>query len=594
MITETAEEPEQISEADPEEILPADPDEFPFTERELGQMMQDSFDSQEDFRRLREKVIRELAGFHYPGSKPSDGVQDYRNVLRESLEAMYPDLICSHLQPNVAPATLNLSVEAMIHQIRLEKTADEVDLLQTHAEAILDAWIGPFGVTWCGLRAANDFAAVEGRQFNPGIFAPTIVDFDDYIIDQSCKRRSQAKFESHRSRLRLADALAMTLEPDKPLFDHEVIRDMGLLSKGSPDRGETEDIRAHSGEVYRPGNFIEIWYFAVYSGSRIWTGAVDRLGPGARFAIAPRPWWGPEGGPYHVVSFNKLPANTLPPGCAVGSLALHGAEKRIVAKVVDDIVEAKNVNVVRPGEQDIAEAVKNARNNEYLFGDPTAIASVKSGGALVDLFPALQMMEDLVNKSTNGVSLMSGAKDVSKTATGTANLAARQQARREPMQDESKRFLVGMLKAAAWYSINDPMIKGTVIQRLPGGHRIELIADRSLMDGDFGDFKFSISALTSQPMDPAVKADKFISVLNQIPTLAQLGPQVVTKSLTILGRLLNEPEIDEINPDPSHLLARQALAGQIQPGPGGQPMPTGPQNLQGQQQASMAGPMMPA
>jgi len=527
---------------------------FPFTAQDLGEMGKDSYDRLNAFRVTRQAMLQQYVGPHYPGGSSGD---DYSNLVQQTIEGMLQTLGAEEIKVSATPATLDLKLEAMAQARKLERTAEEIDLAGTHGEAVLDALLGPFGVVWVGLKAGSDQCAINDRRFNPGLFTAATVDLDDFVIDQQAKKRTQALFMGHRTRLMRSEAKAAMVGEGQPLFDSEVIDGCVTISTGDEDRGDTQEMAGRSGDPYDTADMIELWQLAVYIGGEVWCCVLDRLDAGAKFARKPWKWWGNERGPYLFLSFLEVPNNAIPLAFVNRIADLNKACARIARKAVSDFIEAKDVNVYRPGEQDLAEAVRKAAHGSWVMGDPSAITTISNSGTLQKLFPVLEWVKGLANDATGGTQLQAGAKDNSKTATGASIIAGKQQQREDFMQGKSKKFLTEIAQACSWYIFNDPFLRGSVTQRLPGGAHIELAIDPELRESDWSKTAIKIDAMAGKKIDPAVRGSQFIQLCGTLPSLAALGPDAFTKIMSIAARELDQPDLDEINPDPSMLQARQ-------------------------------------
>lgn len=543
--------PEAVAET--AEAAPVDPA-FPFSAQDLGQMGKDSYDRLAPFRLTRQEMIRQYVGPHYPEGAPGE---DYSNLVQQTIEGLLQTLGAEEIKVACEPATLDLKIEAMAQARKLERTAEEIDLAGTHAEAILDALLGPMGVVWAGLKAGGDQCAVNDHRFNPGLFTCACVDLDDFVIDQAARKRTQALFMGHRTRLMRSEARSSLVGEGQPLFDPAVIDGCVRISTGDQDRGDVQETAGRAGDPYETADLIELWQIAVYIGGEVWCCVLDRLDAGAKFARAPWKWWGNERGPYLFVSFLEVPNNAIPLAFVNRIADLHKACARISRKAVGDFVEAKDINVFRPGEESLADAVRKARHSEWVAGDPTAITTISNSGSLQKLFPVLEWVKGMANDATGGTQLQAGAKDNSKTATGASIIAGKQQQREDFMQAKSKKFLTQIMEACSWYLFNDPFLRGSVTQRLPGGAQIELSIDPEMRESDWSKTAIKIEAMAGKKVDPAVRGAQLIEVVKTLPALAALGPDAFTKIMGILGRRLDEPDLDEINPDPSLLQARQ-------------------------------------
>ncbi len=549
---------------------------FPFTASDLGRMALESYDRLERFRDVRTKLIAEYVGPHYLGDSIPVGDEgtnaEQVNLIQQSVEALLPNLVAKTISPSVTPRSANLAVEAMARERTLERTCDQINLVDTHGMAVLDSLLGPMGIVWVGIKAGNDTHTVMDRQFASGQFTAAAIDFDDYVIDQSAKRRTQALFEGHRTRMTIREAKAARRMDGSPLYNHEVLESIDRLRHGDKNIGETQKLSGNSRDPYEVAGFIEVWHLAVYVDGLTYICVIDQLGSEAKFLREPYVYWGPAEGPYRHLSYLNVPNNAVPLAFANRVRDLHDAMRRLSSKIIGDVLTAKDVGIFAPGSEDLTEAINRAVNGQWIKGDPTSITRVTMGAELAKLFPVLDQIRSMANDATGGSQLEGGAKDNSKTATGASIIAGKQANRAEWMGSRSLAFLSSIIQAAAWYQAHDPFLQATVVQRLPGGLKVELLNTAELAQGSYDDFAFKVDALLNRQIDPMVRASKLIELVGQLPAIASLGPQAFSKIMTILASSMDIPELDEINPDQTSMMATQqqmAMQQQQTGGPGG-------------------------
>lgn len=526
------------------------------TPNALGQAIKNSWERMASFRDVRTECLEKHAGRHY-GDNSSQN-KEYVNLLNQAVETMISQLVAFEPKAHVDPIEGGLLIEALVRELSLNRASKKIGLGEVHYTWVLEALFAPFGIIRTGLKAGTEQITVGSKAFNRGEFFAENIDFDDYVIDQSARRPNDRTFEGHRLRVPRSVALAAEREPGVSLYDAAVIRSAARLTTGKTEPTDSDSIAGFHGDPYDLIDMIELWEIAVYLGDRTRIYTLASLDSPA-WAREPYDYWGPETGPYVKMWFMPLPSNALPIAFSSRMLDLHDAGARVANRFIDAIDETKVNHIYRPGEEDLADALRKSGDNEWIKGDPTAVNTVKSGGVVPELEPGMQFLMELFNNASGSSQLLGGQKDIAKTATAATILQGNAQARITVMTNRSLRGLSTVFEHMAWYQDNDPALKETLVARLPGGARTEFANTPELRKGNYGQFIFTVDAYSAKPIDPAVKLDKLVQGLGVLFQSVVLGPQGFSKVAQILSKELQMPEIDEINPDPAMMMARQAV-----------------------------------
>lgn len=531
--------------------------EVEITPGDLGQAVRDSWDRLQSARDVRTRCLELYTGRHY-GENVDSGLEEYVNLMQQAVESYLPQLVSFEPKAHVDAIDGGLTVEAMVRELSLNRVAKKCDLAEVHFNVVLEAIFAPWGIIRTGLKAGNEQVSVGDKTFIRGEFFVENIDFEDFVTDQSGRRPNERLFDGHRIRIPRAVALAAEKSPGVPLYDAETIRNAPRLQLGKELPSDADRIAGFSGDPYDLVDMIELWEIAVYYGDRTMIYTLSNL-DGGEWAREPYQYWGPADGPYIKLWFTGVPSNNVPVTYAQRMLDLHDAGIRTAYRFIEAIDRTKVAHIYRPGEEDLADALRNADDNEWIKGDPTAINSTKTGGVVPELQPGMQFIMELFNNAGGSPQLVGGSKDIAKTATAATILQGNAQQRVAVMNYRSMRVLSTVFEHAAWYQDNDPMLHETLVSRLPGGVRVEFENTAELREGDFSKFVFTVDAYSARPMDPAVRLDKLTNGLGILFQAATLGPQGFSKVAQILAKELQLPEIDEINLDPVANMARQAV-----------------------------------
>lgn len=508
-------------------------------------------------RDMREKVVRAFAGV---STEDQADTPSFCNLMEQAVDTLHPQLVAGVPKATVEPiGSLNLEGPAMIRELSLNRTARDIKLGQLHSDAVLDALLGPMAICRTGLKAGPERYLVGDRQFTMGSFYAALIDLDDYVCDQAGRSDGALMFEGHRYRIPRKTAL------DSGLYNPDVITSLAPLRLGRYEKGNVEELGGRQGDPYLLIDMVELWDIAVYLGDTtlICTLADSRSSEWAR---EPYEYWGPATGPYVKLSFSKLPNNAIPKVWGARILDLAEAANDSSAKMVDDILTDKTVHTYVKGEEDAADAVKGAHNNEWVaVENKDSVQTHTEGGVKEQTLAAIQWLKEMFNTASLSPDILGGQKDNSGTATGASILQGNAVVRLKQMQARSQEFLSDIFRHMGWYKDNDPGLEETVVARLDGGEKVELVNNAQMRRGGFADFNYSTDAFASQPTDPVVKLANLLKFLPELPVLMQLGPEAFSKVMHIAAKALEEEMLDEINPDQQFAQLRDMLAQTVQP-----------------------------
>jgi len=171
-----------------------------------------------------------------------------------------------------------------------------------------------------------------------------------------------------------------------------------------------------------------------------------------------KPWVGPEGGPFHLLSFGDVPGNTMPTAPVHDMIDLHTSENALMNKLIRQAKRQKKNQLV-PGVADKdAKRLVDAEDGEMIKADaPGQIQELASGGIdnlnfqftiqLRQLYTYLQNNLDAIG----GLAPQADTLGENKLLMGTASKTV------EGMQEETMSFIESGLRSMCWYYWTDPL-----------------------------------------------------------------------------------------------------------------------------------------
>lgn len=540
----------------------------------------------------RDNAIEQMVGPRYGNDKTSPRRRNAINLIAQTLITLYPHLFPQTLKHVCRAQNPALEFEALMLGLCLDHRAEEEDLPGTILRAGMDAMVGPCGVLRTGIKAGTDLYKVEGRSFDPGAIYTAYVDLDDFAIDSTAKRRSEAKWEAYRWR-----ASRQTLL-ESGIYDQEIIKG---LPKYQPD-GNTIG-------TGRPGGWeemidtVQLWDVFLYEGDNTYcvtmggtwsTGTGGVISGGKILNVYPHE--GPERTPLDWVSFYDIPGRVAPLPPVLLWRELHDAIAKVGDKIVRAIVESKVIMGYEPTGIDDAKAAKNAEHLQLVkMKNPKAITPLVLEGNSDALLSGFTFLSQQGSDAAGNIKQKAGLESEAKTATEASMLNANSDQRIRWMRERVHSTLKSVAKKRAWYVVTDPLINKVTGVRTPGGERIALAYTAEAREGDPLDFMVDIEPYQPESGDPNVRLRRIVELFSQvlpavIPGL-QTGlfdPQGV---FSILSREFGNDDLDRMLLNSQGMAARataqqaagnpQAMqgvpAGDVANKQGGLENPQGPQ-----------------
>lgn len=589
------------------------------------QLLQDAcYDSWENhakpYREQRAKVLTEIAGAHFG---VGDNKQRPTNLAAQYIEIMEPTLSGSTPGCEVAPRHRpDLQFEADLIKLQLEMLAERRDDAEFISDAVIDALTGPFAIAHCGLRACVDENVVDEREKALGESFEELIDFDDFFWDKNATKDGNLRYEGHFFETSLEVALASeafgrdpgdfepgeyealygletdeetgAAKPSVPIATRaeaqQILKDLGNAEEeqGGTEAGDVQGLGQTSksrGKQDGIGDQIKLMQVAVYTGGKCFRCILPAAkGKAGKYLVA-EPWMGPTfdaNGPYEKLRLRKLPKHIagIPPVAMI--MDLHDAAIVVSNKIVEQTKNLKVNWVVRPGEEDLAEAVAQAADRQHIIGDPAAITALQSSVLIKDLFTGQDFIaSEWANHSGNAPLLAGQESDATDgTATAATYLQENSQLKTNKRRARVAAFAQRLLRRRAHVIITDPL-KSTVLPwRDPAGETQEVVYSAETRKGGYQDFTYKIRPMSVPTNDPIIRAQRDIAVLTAaaplLETVMALGGDVHA-FLRQLGRRLSWDDMEEWLPDQARLMYDQqmALNGPQNPRQQGQPQQGG-------------------
>jgi hypothetical protein len=499
-------------------------------------------------RTLRKEFIRQIVGANYSEDGAAAPVvvpfmEMAVQIFMRQLVAHSPQILVStryrDLMPNAAKLTQ--SGNALIR---------EIDLGDSLKRWVMDALL------WMGVMKVGVYqsAEVEILGFMHDIHQPYAdpVSWDDFCYDMGARRMDQLTFAGDTIRIPYELAL------DSGLYDNKVLEEAGpteptLYNAQGDERAETLSAGsyARSDEYKRHINLVNVWLpldnlictfpEAEPHGARGWTTPAREV-----------EWEGPEGGPYHFLTFEDVPDNIMPLSPCSVMYDMHIALNSIFRKLVRQAERQKTVGFTRAGKRKDGETIIHANDGEvHGIEDPNSFAEFKTGGPDGGNMAFFLQMKALFSVMNGNLEAMGGLAAQTDTVGQERIVAANVSKKIGEMQERFAGATKKVVTDLLWYLWNDPVREIPIQVPIPGGSGLTIPTSWGPLDreGDFLHYNFEIVTYSMQDRTPADRLNGLMRYVNGflLPMQQMLAAQSLTIDFEALSREIAELEgIDSI------------------------------------------------
>lgn len=413
-------------------------------------------------REERVMAVKLTAGIHNSeeGSEmaqPLNLISMYRTIVGRKLVANNPRAM---LQTDVKDA--KPVVAAM--ETWVNKQIVNINLVETLQRAVDDS-LYCLGVVKVSL-ADPGMAANFGWAIRAGEpFAETI-DLDDFVFDVHARRFDQCSFIGHRYRIPLKVAQKIygksrNLEAtDDSLYNMEGDERISVIGRTTvAGYDELEPM-------------IDLWEFYLPRHKLIVTLRDDDMGgtggqPGKALDI--KPWLGPQGGPYHILSMGYLPGNPMPVSPIQNLIDLHESVNEMMRKLMEQASRQKTVTIVEGSASKDAANLSDTNDGGMMYADRIgSIHEIGYGGPNQNNFQLMNAFKDLFSWVAGNLDSLGGLGPQSKTAAQDEMLQQNSSATVSDMQQRAIAHAASVVEALCWFWHHDPFRVMKVTYSLPG------------------------------------------------------------------------------------------------------------------------------
>lgn len=519
----------------------------PNDETQLGRLksaMEWSRKKLQPFREERYECIREYTGFHYSQEErtaekvPLNMIEIATNIYLSLLAAQNPRGL-------VTTSQRKLKAQARKLEAAVNRDIERLDLVDSLQTAVFDSMFS-MGIMKLGLTADREIE-LDGQTHMLGRPFAENVDLDDWVHDMSARDIREAQFMGNRYRLPydwvmqsgLYEPAALEeLHPTDPT-GHNEGGDVKIetLSKGQGSLQEEFRDHVELLDLWLPHDnlLITVPYDGNWRALRI----VD--------------WSGPDGGPFHILSYNKVPNNIMPLSPSSLWRDLHDIINMLWNKVARQAEAQKTVLGVRGDSTDDGQRVLRAGDNDAIRMDhPEGAKEFHFGGIDQTTLLFTMQAKQLFMYMSGNLDLLGGMGAATETV-GQDQLLHQSAGRRvATMQAKVIQFTRKIIKSLAWYRWDEPLEELSLNIRIDGTSR-EIPVQWRPQDrkGRFIDHNFDIDPYSMQEQSPGQRLQMVMNVVRELmplaPMMAQQGIQFDLRGLLdLIARYANMNELNDI------------------------------------------------
>lgn len=518
------------------------------------------------FRERRLSMIRQFVGGAWsdggaPDKVPVNFLEMALGIYRRQVAARAPRvMVRSKNGDNVSFADdLEIALNLAIDDMRFDETM---------RRWVLEAMFG-MGVLKVGL-APSDQKEIMGFTHDPGQPFADVVDFEDFVFDITAKRWDQVQFCGNRYAL-----------PIEAVRDLKMFKGAQLSKYERRTSNEQGDERL-SNLVDDGGSYGEDMYMDLVELWDIWLPyenvvATFQAGPDGgienREPIRTVEWEGPEGGPYHLLSFGDVPGQIMPLPPAALMIDLHELGNRVFRKLGRQADRQKTVTLVASGNQEDGRRLTDANDGDAISVDrPEATKEVRYGGVDQASLAFFQQLRQLTSYFGGNLETLGGLNNATNTASQEQLVKSQATMRIADMQERATDAATRVIKSIAYYMWTDPVRSYRIPKKIPSTDMV-IVSDMKpeRRNGEFYDYAVEIVPFSMQSRTPTERLQTLMQVMQTFitpmaPLLQQRGlvPDIET-FLKMASELSGTPEVMELV---TKVEAQELMQGPPAPGGG--------------------------
>lgn len=519
----------------------------------LTGFVDDCYDSQEDDRKIHQRITALWAGENYPTKDGSKGIPTTIPLIGMAADAMTRHLISKAPRVLATPGPDTQQGWSENVEISTNKRIEISNLDDELAECARQSMTG-YGT----LFLAPQFVGTpDGMKLD---LQTEAIDRADHVYDTYATRLEIADVQGHKFRLPIQDVR------DNPLFDREVRMKVEATGEYDKEDSDTTNFRKDGRRRSDLYDQVEIWCMYERRRNVIWYYPRWQRG----LLLRQAEWKGPRHGPYRYLYYKKPPNHAAPIAPLGGLVTKHLAFNKLDRKTINQQQVSKGLLLYSNASKEEAEEVVNATDNQSVLRENGAMQWTHVGGAAQDTVAMAEKQKRDFSYAAGNLDLMMGLNNMSPTLGQERLLAGAANQMLADMQGHAYKFVKGVAEDIFWFDIRDPNPEPMVLQKGVPGTDLSYVMPwtvehrKAVMEAKF---TIDVEPYSYVERDPETR---LADLLGALQIMMGLRDDMVAQGITVdahgvfrsIAKLKNLPDLYEwfvLNQDPQQL---QQLLGQ--------------------------------
>jgi len=530
--------------------------------RHLMDMVDHSRTKLDDVRKARRCLLDRAKGSEWFPSEEKTPL----NQIAQQESALLQHLAGGNPRALVVPGGDGASYAAYEQTLAVNKVAERLNLRRKFRRLVQDAL---YGMGICRIGMVPD-RRISLRQVFPeldeegeveiGRLSLDVISLEAWVHDCQADTIEEVEFCGHaywvskedvQSYLPGVSAADLATE-EKRWIDEHGHEMAGAISRGVDGEGQ-DGLR----EKYW------LWDLWVPRENVIVTTPVNGTGEIANV----RPWRSRPGGPYLFLYYRELPDQAIPISILADLALVHDSLNSTFRKLIDQAREAKTVLGFKPGHEDDAGRIRDAKSREIIqMRDPTAVQEFNFNGPDQQLLAMLLQTRELASIIGGNTDVIAGLGAQAPTATQEQMVTTQASGKIQLHEVDTADFQTEVFEAIRWYLYHEQE-EPIAITKEAAGMRIPATfsaAKAQMQPGGFDSYQMQIEPYTDIYRSPEQRFQTLLSLWERmIMPGVQLGVVDSTpdmeRLMEIAAQYLDLPEIKqllrEVTPEEQELMS---------------------------------------
>jgi hypothetical protein len=500
---------------------------FDITPKKLLREIDNSSKRLAPFRKARYLFIRATVGQYYNTTRWNHG-EEPLNLIANAIRVLVPNLVMNYPKVVISTKDLTQRQYAELLGLGLDDLAQAIHLKDTLRRWVIDSLYGlaTMKVGLCTretIRDGSDESDPTMVLTQP--YADT-VDFDDLILDPSCRRREEAALIGNHV------LVERQLLLDSGLYDNAVVEKLPSVLETLPKKEVRElsqqpNVNDVTNRLQNLVNLAEVW---IPSERAIFTvpGHKNAGSDGDKYLCEPQEAYCLDDGPYVFLSVTPpVPDNPLPVAPVGLWYDLADRANEMLSKMMDQASAQKDIALAKRGMEDDADLIRNSQNLDVLMvDDPNLFQKMSLGGQNPQNERMLGQLMMLFSQMAGNIEQLAGNRSDADSATQATILQQNSMVSVEDMRDIVYDGTAEIYRRLGWYLHTDPLIDVPLIRRSKdeNGRVVEepVQLTPEIRRGDYFNFMFKIKLKSMSRLDPQTRIQRMMQLFtNVIPGLTQ-------------------------------------------------------------------------